>query len=184
MRAMKLWDSLPYWLRLVLVVLGLCAVVRIARADTTPLTIRQLNSLMRDNVAPDSPAYGVMFAGYDGTNAQFVSVTAQGTVNMVPQGADVTLGTFSATAGTAVQIFLAGSAMPAGGASNKLEVILNTPYDNTASIWAGETAALAVARNNGVSPAGQDIWVIPSGGTLYFDAASGTQRVSARIRTP
>ena len=99
-------------------------------------------------------------------------------------GSDVTLGTFSATAGTPVQIFLAGGNMPAAGATVALKVILNVPADNTASIWVGETSALAVARNNGISPSGQDTWAIPANGTLYFDAASGTQRVSARIRTP
>mgnify|MGYP001598830280 CR=1 FL=1 len=166
----------------VVIVLVLGWNVFVALAQT--IQLRELNSLLADGTAAGSTNFGRLIMGYDGTNAQFVAVTADGGLNTLPQGSDVTLGTFSATAGTPVQIFLAGSDMPTGGATNKLEVVLNTPSDNTASIWVGETSALAVARNNGVAPAGQDVWVIPVGGTLYFDAASGTQRVSARIRTP
>lgn len=73
-----LWEKLPYWVKVLLFAVVLVLIVRVARADSTPLTIRQLNSLVRDGAVPDSPAYGLMLAGYDGTNTQLINVDATG----------------------------------------------------------------------------------------------------------
>ena len=99
-------------------------------------------------------------------------------------GTDVTLGTFSQLfSAAAEQIFLAGSNMLVGGATKKCQVLLATPYTNTDEIYVGESAALAVASNNPLSATGQDTWSVPAGGKLFFKSASGTQKVSARVRT-
>lgn len=98
-------------------------------------------------------------------------------------GTDVTLGTFShLSTDAAKQIFLAGSAMPEAGADQQLNLIVKAPYGNTDEVYVGETAALAVASNNPLSATGEDTWSIPSGGKLFFKSASGTQKLSARIR--
>lgn len=97
-------------------------------------------------------------------------------------GTDVTLGTFS-DAGAGTQIFLAGSNMPAAGASALGATILNARPANTDVCWVAETSALAVASNGGLGPSGQDSWNIPNGGTLFMLAASGTQVIGARYRS-
>lgn len=99
-------------------------------------------------------------------------------------GTDSTLGTFSHlfSAG-AEQIFLAGSNMLVGGATAHCLITVNAPYTNTDEVYVGETAALAVASNNALSATGESTWSIPAGGKLFFKSATGTQKLSARMRS-
>lgn len=108
--------------------------------------------------------------------------TAGAVIGGLGGGTDVTLGSFS-DAGAGTQIYLAGSNMPVGGASKVGRTILNAPPGNTDAVWVGETAALAVASNGGLSASGQDTWEIPAGGKLFMLANSGTQILGARYRS-
>lgn len=97
-------------------------------------------------------------------------------------GTDVTLGTFS-DAGAGTQIFKAATNFPVGGASSKGSVIVNASNANTDSVWVAETAALAVASNNGVYQGGQDMHSRAVAEKLFMLANSGTQVLGARYRS-
>lgn len=79
---LKLWEKAPYIIKVLLAALVLVAIVRVARADGTLIQLRQLNSLVRDGATPDTPIYGVMLAGYDGTSAQFLSLGTDGILDV------------------------------------------------------------------------------------------------------
>lgn len=50
----------------------------LALADTTPIHLRQLNTLWRDAATVDTPTYGMLMSGWDGTNPQFISTNVSG----------------------------------------------------------------------------------------------------------
>jgi hypothetical protein len=105
---------------------------------------------------------------------------------IVGEGTDVTLGVFSpgTGAGNGVQIFLAATAMPVGGATKACKVFVNCDPDNADDCFFGETQALSeVSGNNVVGAAGQDIWNIPAGGKLWVSGAVGGLKVAARVRS-
>lgn len=137
------WSKVPYWLRIVLAAVALFAVVRIARADTTAIQLRQLNVLVRDGAVPDSPAYSYMMSGWDGTNAQFFSTNTSGQLLVMPGS-----GSFGVSA-TDDAAFVQGTdpVTPAGFIYD--DTLTNDPEENDVALARIDSKRAVVGRIEG-----------------------------------
>lgn len=145
-------------------------------ADSTPLQIRQANSLVRDGVTPDSPTYGMVVAGYTGSQVQFLSLDADG--NMQAETALTT-----ALDATIDSIAIYGQSSSQGDTAL---TVTTTQADNLAdSIDTLNVSSLSYAydassgnwdriRTSGIVAGGLNVALYAGGGSLLSATAQGT----------
>lgn len=173
-------PTVPTWVKYLLAALLLLVVVKIARADSTSLQIRQLNALVRDGAVPDSPAYGMVVSGWDGTSQQFLSVTAAGYVEVAVGGG----GSFGVAADDdSAFTHGTGDITPAGFIFD--DVLSNDPEENDVALGRMDSKRAVVSRIEGetrglsadVLTAGADDTVNTTNGLFTYSALLGYESV-------